>query len=127
MLFWILIKLTLYLSWLAERNPWLRKTFNSESTAYFLDETFYHTHMPLSSRAISAATVIKVTKYSKYYIIHNSNDVATKFQLWTLKLAKLSYLVGSVDKNNIYFTWPACCQNIENFCHWVITHLSNML
>ena len=69
---------------------------------YFLDETFYHTHVPLFSIAISAATVIKATKYSTYYIIHNSYNVATKYSI-IKKLVKLSYLVGSVDKNNVYF------------------------
>ena len=24
-------------------------------------------------------------------------------------------------------TWPACCQNIQNFCHWVIIHLLTVL
>ena len=47
MLFLIPIKLTLYLYWFAERNPLLIKFLISESTAYFLDETFYHTHIPL--------------------------------------------------------------------------------
>ena len=69
---------------------------------YFLDETFYHTHVPLFPIAISAATVIKATKYSTYYIIHNSYNVATKYSI-IKKLVKLSYLVGSVDKNNVYF------------------------
>ena len=34
-----------------------------------------------------------------------------------LKNVKLSYLVGSVDKNNVYFHMTACCQNTENLCH----------
>ena len=34
----------------------------------------------LFSITISAATVIKATKYSTYYIIHNSYDVATKLK-----------------------------------------------
>ena len=79
-----------------------RKFVNSESTAYFLDETFYHTHIPLFSIMISAATVIKATKYNMYYIIHNSYDIAT-IQSSALKLLNLSYLVGNVDKNNAYF------------------------
>ena len=58
--------------------------------------------MPLFSITISAATVIKATKYSTYYIIHNSFDVATKYSI-IKKLVKFSYLVGSVDKNNLYF------------------------
>ena len=119
------IKLYTYPDLLKE-NPLLRKFLNSESTAYFLDEVFYHKHIPLSSITISAATtVIKATKYSTYCIIENSCDVATKYSI-IKKLVKLSYLVGSVDKNNIS-TGPASCQNIENFCHWVITHLSTML
>ena len=44
---------------LLKENPVLRKFLNSEPTAYFLDETFYHTHIPLFSITISAATVIK--------------------------------------------------------------------
>ena len=57
---------------LLKENSLLRKSLNSESTAYFLDETFYHTHIPLFSVTISTATVIKATKYSTYYIMHNS-------------------------------------------------------
>ena len=60
------------------------------------------THIPLFSVTISPATVIKATKYSMYYKIHNSYDVVTKFSV-IKKLEKLSYLVGSVDKNNLYF------------------------
>ena len=51
---------------------------------------------------ISAAIVIKATKYSMYYIIHNSLDIAT-IQSSALKLVNLSYLIGNVDKNNVYF------------------------
>ena len=97
------IKLYTYPDLLKEK-PLLRKFLNSESTAYFLDETFYHTHILLFSTTISAAIVIKATKYSTYYIIHNSYDVATKYSIIsTEKNVKLSYLVGSVDKNNAYF------------------------
>ena len=32
---------------LLKEDPLHRKFVNSESTAYFLDETFYHTHIPL--------------------------------------------------------------------------------
>ena len=74
------IKLYTYPDLLKE-NPLLRKFLNSESTAYFLDETFYHTHILLFSTTISAAIVIKATKYSTYYIIHNSYDVATKYSI----------------------------------------------
>ena len=63
---------------LQKENPLLRKFLNSEPTAYFLDETFYHKHMLLFSPVMCAAIVIKATKYSTYYIIHNSYDVATK-------------------------------------------------
>ena len=87
---------------LLKENPLLRKYLNSESTAYFLDETFNHTHILLFSMTISAAIVLKATKYSTYYIIHNSYNVATKYSI-IKKLVKLSYLVGSVDKNNVYF------------------------
>ena len=59
----------------------------------------------LSERTtISAAIVIKATKYSKYFTIHNSYDVAIKYSIIsTEKNVKLSYLVDSVDKNNVYF------------------------
>ena len=57
------IKLYTYPDWL-KKNPLLRKFLNSESTAYFLDETS---------------------------------------QSSALKNGNLSYLVGSVDKNNVYF------------------------
>ena len=56
------IKLYTYPDSLKE-NPLLRKFPNSESTAYFLDETFYHTHILLFSTTISASIVIKATKY----------------------------------------------------------------
>ena len=97
------IKLYTYPDFLKE-NPLLRKFLNSKSTAYFLDETFYHTHILLFSTTISAAIVIKATKYSMYFIIHNSYDIATKYSIIsTEKNVKLSYLIGSVDKNNVYF------------------------
>ena len=70
-------------------NPLLRKFLNSISTAYFLDETFYHTHIPLFSITISAATVIKATKYSTHYIIHNSYDVATKYSIISTETCKV--------------------------------------
>ena len=57
------IKLYTYPDFLKE-NPLLGKFLNSESTADFLDETFYNTHILLFSRTISAAIVIKATKYS---------------------------------------------------------------
>ena len=97
------IKLYTYPNLLKE-NPLLRKFLNSESTAYFLDETFYHTHILLFSTTISAAIVIKATEYSMYFIIHSLYDVATKYSIIsTEKNVKLSYLVDSVDKNNVYF------------------------
>ena len=57
---------------LLEENPLPRKFLNSESTAYFLVQTFYNTHILLFSTTISAAIVIKATKYSRFtpYIIH---------------------------------------------------------
>ena len=89
------IKLYTYPDLLKE-NPLLTKFLNSESTAYFLDETFYHTHILLFSTTISTAIVIKATKYSIYFIIHSSYDVATKYLISrTEKNIKLSYLVGS--------------------------------
>ena len=97
------IKLYTYPDLLKE-NPLLRKFLNSESTAYFLDETFYHTHILLFATTISTAIVIKATKYSMYFIIHNSYDMATKYSITsTEKNVKLSYLVSSVDKSNVYF------------------------
>ena len=64
---------------LLKENPLRRKFLNSESTTYFLDETFYHTpHILLFSTAISTAIVIKATKYSRYYIIHKFIDHAVK-------------------------------------------------
>ena len=61
----IQIKLYTYPDLLKE-NLLFRKFLNSESTAYFLDETLYHTHILLFSMTISAAIVIKATKYSTY-------------------------------------------------------------
>ena len=72
------IKLNIYPDLLKE-NPLLRKFISSESKAYFSDETFYHTHIPLFSMTIPGRIVIRATKYSAYYIIHNSYDVATKY------------------------------------------------
>ena len=74
------IKLYTYPDLLKE-NPLLRKFLNSESTAYFLDETIYHTHILLFLTTISTAIVIKATKYNMYFIIHNSYDVATKYSI----------------------------------------------
>ena len=82
------IKLCTYPDLLKE-NPLLRKFLNSESTAYFLDENFYHTYIPLFSITISAATVIKATKYSTYYIIHNSYDIATKYSIISTESCKV--------------------------------------
>ena len=52
------IKLYTYPDLLKE-NSLPKKFLNSESTAYFLAETFYHTHIPLFLITISTATVIK--------------------------------------------------------------------
>ena len=77
-----------------KENPLLKKFLNSESTAYFLDDTFYNTHTLLFLRTISATIVIKATKYSMYFIIHNSCDAAAKY----------SFI--STDKNvKSYLTW----------------------
>ena len=97
------IKLYCYPDLLKE-NRQHRKFLNAESTAYFLDETFYHTLILLFSTTISTAIVIKATEYSMYFIIHSSYDVATKYSIIsTEKNVKLSDLVGSVDKNLVYF------------------------
>ena len=82
------IKLYTYPDLLKE-NPLLRKFLNSESAAYFLDEIFYHTHILLFSITISAATVMKAIKYSTYYIIHNSYDVATKYLIISTEKCKV--------------------------------------
>ena len=84
------IKLYTYPDLLKE-TPLLRKFLNLESTAYFLDETFYHTHTLLPSTTISAAIVIKATKYSMYHIIHNSYDVATKYS--TISTEKCKFIL----------------------------------
>ena len=82
------IKLYTYPDLLKE-NPLLRKFLNSESTAYFLDETFYHTHTLPFSTTTSTAIVIKATKCSTYYIIHNSYDVATKYLIISTEKCKV--------------------------------------
>ena len=74
---------------LLRENVLLRKFLSSELTVYFLDETFYHTYISLFSITISPATVIKVTKYSTYYIIHNSYDVATKYSIISTETCKV--------------------------------------
>ena len=82
------IRLYIYPDLLKE-NALHRKFFISESTAYFLDETFYHTHIILFSTTISVATVIKATKYSTYYIIHSSYDVAAKYSIISTEKSKI--------------------------------------
>ena len=77
---------------LLKENTLLRKFLNSESTAYFLDDTFYHTHIILFSTTISTAIVIKATKYSMYFIIHNSYDVATKYSIISTEKCKVILL-----------------------------------
>ena len=74
---------------LLKENPLLRSFLNSKWTAYVLDETFYHTHILLFSTTISAAIVIKATKYSMYFIIHNSYDVATKYSIISTEKCKV--------------------------------------
>ena len=70
---------------LLKENPLFNKFLNSESTAYFLVQTFYHTYILLFSTAISTAIVIKATKYSTYYVIHNSYYVTTKYSIDSTK------------------------------------------
>ena len=90
MFFWILIKVKLYTyPDLLKENPLIRKFLNWESTAYFLDEIFYHAHIPLFSMTISGAIVVKVTKYSTYYIVQNSYDVATKYSITSTEKCKV--------------------------------------
>ena len=86
------IKFYIYLPDLLKENPLFRKFVNLESTAYFLDETFYHTpyiHILFFSTTISAAIVIKVIKYITYYTIHNSYDVATKYSIISTEKCKV--------------------------------------
>ena len=82
------IKLYTYPDLLNE-TPLLRKFLNSESTAYFSDETFYHKHILLFSRTSSAEIVIKAAKYNTYYIIHNSCDVVTKYSIISSEKCKV--------------------------------------
>ena len=82
------IKLYTYPDLLKE-NPLLRKFLNSESTAYFLDETFYHTHVILFSITISTATAMKAIKHSMYYIIHNSYETATEYSIISIETWKV--------------------------------------
>ena len=82
------IKLYTYPDLLKE-NPLLRNFLNLELAAYFLDETFYHTHIPFFSITISAATVIKATKYGTYYTIHNAYDIATKYSIISTETCKV--------------------------------------
>ena len=56
---------------LLEESPLLKKFLNSESTDFFLDETFCQTNILIFSMTISAAIFIEAAKYSTYYIIHN--------------------------------------------------------
>ena len=89
---------------LLKENSLLRQFLNLKSTAYFLDQNFYHTRILLFSTTTSATIVMKAAKYSMYFIIHNSYDVATKYSIIsTEKNVNLSYLIGSVYKNNVYF------------------------
>ena len=118
------IKLYTYPNLLKE-NSLLRKFLGPKSTAYFLDEIFYRTHILLFSMTISATIAIRATKYSTYYIIHNSNDGATKYSIISTEKCYLTWLVVLIRTMYIS-TWSACCQNTEKFCHWVI-HLSTML
>ena len=66
---------------LLKENLLLRKFLKSESTAYFLDQTFCHTQKLLFPTTIGVATVIKATKYTMHFITHNSFDVATKYSI----------------------------------------------
>ena len=59
------IKLYTYPDLLKE-NPLFKIFLTSESTAYFLNETFYHSHILLFSITISSATVTRAKKYSTY-------------------------------------------------------------
>ena len=65
------------------------RLLNSESTDYFLDETFYHKHILLFTTTNSVAMVIKATKYNTYYMNHNSNDVGTKYSIISTEKSKV--------------------------------------
>ena len=82
------IKLYTYPDLLKE-NPLLKKFLNYKSTAYFLDETFYQTHILLFSTKISTVIVIKTTKYRMYYIIHKSYHVGTKYSIISTEKCKV--------------------------------------
>ena len=73
---------------LLKENPLLRKSLTWESTSYFLDETFYHTHIPLFSMTISFVILIKATKWSTYYVIQTSYGVATKYSIISTEKCK---------------------------------------
>ena len=83
---------------LLKESSLLRKFLNSESTAYFLDETFYHTHILLFLITISAAAVIKATKYSTH--CQPSFNVVTKYSIistetyltWLVVLIRTMYI-----------------------------------
>ena len=100
MFFWILIKLTfipILICW--KKIIYLEKFSTQQLSAYFLDETFYHTHTLLFSPTISTTIVIKAAKHSKYYIIHNSYDIATKYSIIRKMYWKMHWKMKS------YLTW----------------------
>ena len=74
---------------LLKESSLLKKFLNSESTDFFLDETFCQTHILLFSVTISAAIVIEAAKYSTYYIIHNSYDAGTKYSIISTEKCKV--------------------------------------
>ena len=80
----IQIKLHTYPNLLKE-NTLLRKFLNSESTAHFLDEPFYHKHILLFSMTISTVIVIKAKKYGTYYII----QIAAKYSVISTEKGKV--------------------------------------
>ena len=90
----------------------------------------------LFSMTISAAIVIKAWKNIAHItssIIHMTYQL--NIQSSALKNVNLSYLVDSIDKNNVYFYmtcllpkywkllpesniyWPCCCKTINNYYH----------
>ena len=64
-------------------------------------EPFYHKYKTLISITISATTVVKAKNIALVTpsIIHKTEQV--NIQSSELKLVNLSYLVGSVDRNNV--------------------------
>ena len=102
---------------LLRQNPLLRKFLTSETTAYFLAEAFYQIHIPLFSITFSLKQSLKPRNIAriKSSIIHLTQQL--NFQSSLLKLVKLSYLVGSFDKGNVYLYMTFLALNYAQYKH----------